>query len=283
LGVRGSLFIAGAGVARGYAGQPDLTAERFLADPFVPGGRMYDTGDLARWLPDGALEFLGRSDEQLKIRGYRVEPGEVEAALRSHPSVREAVVVAWQGSAGDPRLAAYCAAGGGLAEADLRAHVAALVPDYMVPATITLLERLPTTPSGKIDRRALPDPVVHDHPASEFVAPSTPMEQAVADIWAHVLGVERVGRDDDFFALGGHSLLATQVVAQVRSDFAVELPLHSLFSYSTVEGLTAEILRMMGDSEADETARLVAELESLSDEEAERLLAGEAGPPDAGR
>jgi acyl carrier protein len=280
--VRGWLHIAGAGVARGYVGQPELTAERFTADPFEAETRMYATGDLARWLPDGSLEFLGRTDEQLKIRGYRVEPAEVEAALRTHPLVAEAVVVPWTGATGDVRLVAYCAADGALVEDDLRRHLAELVPDFMLPSVIAVLPNLPTTPSGKVDRQALPDPETLDHPtAADYAAPSTPMEETLAEIWTHVLGVERVGRDDDFFALGGHSLLATQVVAAVRSDLAVELPLHSLFSYPTVATLTAEIVRMMGDAEKEETARLVAELEGLSDEEAELLLASESAPPDA--
>jgi amino acid adenylation domain-containing protein len=282
LGVRGSLFIAGAGVARGYIGAPELTVERFVADPFAsePGARMYDTGDLARWLPDGTLEFLGRADEQLKIRGYRVEPAEIETALREHLAVREAVVVPSTGGGGDVRLVAYCAVDGSVGEGELRDHLAQRLPEFMIPSVIGVLGELPMTPSGKVDRLALPDPSMLEQPSADYVAPSTPMEQVLAEIWAAVLRVERVGVEDDFFALGGHSLLATQVVAQVRSDFAVDLPLHSLFSYPTVASLTAEIVRMMGDSEQDETARLVAELEGLSDEEAERMLAGESAPPD---
>jgi amino acid adenylation domain-containing protein len=282
LGVRGTLFIAGAGVARGYLGQPEMTAERFVADPFAstPDARMYDTGDLARWLPDGTLEFLGRSDEQLKIRGYRVEPAEVETALRSHPQVREAVVVPWPGAAGDVRLVAYCAVEGSVSEDELRGHLANLLPEFMIPAVIARLGELPMTPSGKIDKLSLPDPATLDQAAADYVAPSTPLEHTVAAIWAQVLGVEQVGVEDDFFALGGHSLLATQVVAQVRSDFAVDLPLHSLFTYPTVASLAAEIMRMMGDSEHEDTARLVAELEAMSDEEAERLLAGDLTPPE---
>jgi amino acid adenylation domain-containing protein len=279
VGVKGRLFIAGAGVARGYVGEPELTAERFRDDPFSSGRRMYDTGDLARWLPDGTLEFLGRADEQLKIRGYRVEPAEVEAALRTHETVREAVVVAQPSAAGDAQLIAYCVTDQ-LSRDDLRKHVSGWLPEFMLPSAIVLLDSLPRTPSGKVDRLALPDPdgAGEDHP--EYLAPRTPMEDAVAAIWSRVLGVEKIGVEDDFFALGGHSLLATQVVAQIRSDFAVDLPLHSLFTYPTVASLTAEIIRMMGESEEDETAKLLAELESLSDEDAERLLAAdEPGQP----
>jgi amino acid adenylation domain-containing protein len=278
IGAPGRLYIGGAGVAREYIQAPEQTAERFVEDPFA-GARMYDTGDVARWLPDGALEFLGRTDEQVKIRGYRVEPLEVESALRAHAGVSEAAVVARPGSAGDLRLIAYCAPQA-LDQGELKDHLAQWLPEFMLPAAIVTMSSLPRTPSGKVDRLALPDPEESGMDAA-YLAPRSPIENTVAEIWQHVLGVERIGVHDDFFALGGHSLLATQVVAQVRTDFAVELPLHSLFTYPTVESLSEEIVRMMGDSDEDETARLIAELEGLSDEEAERLLAGEAQPPEA--
>jgi amino acid adenylation domain-containing protein len=285
LGAPGRLFVGGAGVARGYVGASELTAERFLEDPFspTPGARMYDTGDVARWLPDGALEFLGRVDEQVKIRGYRVEPAEVETALRSHAVVRDAVVTTWESAAGDVRLVAYCTVDGVTDPTDLRGYLGTLLPEFMLPSAIAVLDSLPQTPSGKVDRLALPDPETIGESAADYIAPRTPVEQAIAEIWSHVLGVEKIGMEDDFFALGGHSLLATQVVAQVRSDFAVDLPLHSLFTYPTVESLAAEIVQMMGDSEQEETAKLMAELEGLSDEEAERLLAGEHSPPEPGQ
>jgi acyl carrier protein len=278
LGVPGQLFVGGGGVARGYVGRPDLTAERFVPDAFagVDGARMYDTGDLVRWLPDGTLEFLGRADEQVKIRGYRVELGEIEALLRRHAAVTEAVVVAVPAGA-DLTLVAYCQASGA-DQADLRAHLEEWVPEFMLPTAIAVLDSLPQTPSGKIDRLALPDPDSLVGGAAEYVAPSSPLEEAVATIWASVLGVDRVGTSDDFFEIGGHSLLATQVVAQVRSEFAVDLPLHSLFIHPTVAALSAEIMGLMGDSEGDETAELMAELEGLSDEEAQQLLADEAAP-----
>ncbi|HWJ51104.1 MAG TPA: amino acid adenylation domain-containing protein [Solirubrobacteraceae bacterium] len=284
VGVPGRLFIAGAGVARGYAGEPELTAERFSADPFATEGsaRMYDTGDLARWLPDGTLEFLGRVDEQVKIRGYRVEPAEVETALRSHAEVREAIAVTQASATGDMRLVAYCTVDGATDQDQLRAHLADWLPEFMMPAAIVIVDELPRTPSGKIDRLALPDPDLASAQSSEYVAPRTPLEEAVAAIWAQVLGMEQLSVEDDFFALGGHSLLATQVVARVRSDFAVDLPLHSLFTYPTVASLAGEIVTMMGASEEDETAKLMAELEGMSDEEAQRLLAQDA-PPEVGR
>jgi amino acid adenylation domain-containing protein len=279
VGTPGQLFIGGAGVAQGYVGQPELTTERFLDDPFA-GGQMYDTGDLARWLPDGTLEFLGRADEQLKIRGYRVELGEIEAVLRKHPSVTEAVVVAAPGAGSDVRLVAYCQTSGPTDSTDLDAHLRAWVPEFMVPSAIVLLDALPQTASGKINRQALPDPATVGDTSAEYVAPSSPLEERIATIWAEVLGVERVGISDDFFALGGHSLLATQVVAQVRSEFAIDLPLHSLFIHPTVAELSAEIVGLMGDSDGAETAELMAELEGLSDDEVQRLLADETTPPE---
>jgi acyl carrier protein len=286
IGVPGRLFIAGAGVSRGYVGEPELTAQRFSPDPFVGRDevRMYDTGDLARWLPDGAIEFLGRLDEQIKLRGYRVEPAEIEAALRTHEQVREAIVAvqATAGGGGEPRLLAYCTGDGELDRNQLRDHLAGWLPEFMLPSAIVVIDEMPRTPSGKIDRLALPDPDLADAQSCEYIAPRTPMEEAVAAIWEQVLGVARVGMQDDFFALGGHSLTATQVVAQVRSDLAVELPLHALFTCPTVESLAEEIVRMIGDSEGDETARLMAELQSMSDEEAERLLAHDMSPEAGG-
>jgi acyl-coenzyme A synthetase/AMP-(fatty) acid ligase/acyl carrier protein len=284
VGVPGRLLIGGAGVARGYAGDAALSAERFIEDPFGrgPGARMYDTGDLARWLPDGSLEFVGRADEQVKIRGYRVEPGEVEAALRSHPQVREAVAVTHaSATTGDARLVAYCALDGTVSQEDLRIHLTEWLPEYMLPSAIAVLDGLPRTPSGKVDRQALPDPDTLAQDDAEYVGPRTPLEEAIVEIWSQVLDLPRVGIEDDFFSLGGHSLLATQVVAQVRSNFAVELPLHSLFTYPTAASLANEIMQMMGASEEEETAKLMAELEGLSDEEAERLLASEGAPPDS--
>jgi amino acid adenylation domain-containing protein len=284
VGVPGKLFIAGTGVARGYVGEPELTAQQFSADPFAPEGeaRMYDTGDLARWLPDGTLEFLGRVDEQLKIRGYRVEPAEIETALRLHPDVGEAVTAAQASATGDPRLVAYCTVDGALDEHRLRVHLANWLPEFMLPSAVVIVDEFPRTPSGKVDKLLLPDPDLVGTQSTEYMAPRTPLEQAVAAIWAQVLGVSQIGVQDDFFALGGHSLLAMQIVARVRSDFAVDLPLHSLFTCPTVASLAAEIVGLVGDSEIDETLRLMAELKDMSDKEAQRLLA-ENLPPEPGR
>lgn len=263
VGVAGLLFVGGAGVARGYVGQPELTGDRFVADPFAPAlgapdsapARMYDTGDRARWLPDGTLEFLGRADEQVKVHGYRVEPGEIETVLRTHPAVKEAVVVA-SDTTGDIRLVAYCICDSVVTPDELRSYLESRLPDFMIPAVTGILDELPRTPSGKVDRRALPDPeTLIDARGPAYVAPRTPFEEAVALVWAQSLGVERVGARDDFFELGGHSLLATQVVAQLRADFAVDLPLHTLFISPTVEAFAQDIADLVeNESEPDGTA-----------------------------
>ena len=242
-GVPGELWLAGRGLARGYLGAPELTAERFLPDPFGgPGERLYRTGDLARHRPDGDLDFLGRADQQVKIRGFRVEPGEVEAVLASHPAVEAAAVVAREASPGDSRLVAYVVARQGDPEPllpELRRFLAERLPGYMVPAALVPLAALPLTANGKVDRQALPAPGWTA--AVDFVAPRTPLEDLLAGIWAELLGVSRVGVDDNFFALGGHSLLATRLAARVRAALGVELPLARLFAAPTVAGLAREL------------------------------------------
>ncbi|WP_372665337.1 non-ribosomal peptide synthetase [Amycolatopsis kentuckyensis] len=227
-GVRGELYLAGAGLARGYLGRPALTAERFVASPFEPGERMYRTGDLARRRADGALEFLGRADQQIKIRGFRVEPGEVEAALTA--SVARAAVIAR-----DDRLIAYVAPSGD--PVALRASLAARLPDHLVPSAIVVLPELPVNANGKLDRAALPDPEIR---TSGRVA-RTPAEQALCDLFADVLGVSRVGPDDGFFTLGGHSLLATRLVSRIRALLGVEVPIRAVFDAPTPARL-AELL-----------------------------------------
>ncbi|HEY3570220.1 MAG TPA: amino acid adenylation domain-containing protein, partial [Thermoanaerobaculia bacterium] len=263
-GVPGELCIGGAGLARGYAGRPDLTAERFAPDPWSPepGGRMYRTGDLVRLLPSGDLEFLGRTDDQVKIRGFRVELREIEAVLAEAPGVAEAVVVAREDTPGDRRLAAYLVAGGpegDLEIAALRNHLKGRLPDYMIPASFTLLDRLPLTPSGKVDRHSLPAPDrARRGPERDFVAPRTDSEERIAAIWGEVLGLDRVGVTENFFELGGHSLLLPQVIHRLRAAFQVEVPLRVLFEEPTIEGLAvtveeillAEIERQLGEEEA---------------------------------
>jgi amino acid adenylation domain-containing protein len=243
VGVAGELYVGGAGVARGYLGRPALTAQRFVPDPFgaQPGARLYRTGDLGRWLADGTVEFLGRVDTQVKVRGYRIEPGEIEARLLEREGVSEAVVVAHQDEAGNRRLVAYVV---GDAEAGgLREHLRRELPDYMVPAAFVPLERLPLTPSGKLDRKALPAP---EHAAATelYAAPRTPAEEVLAGIWAETLRLERVGVEESFFELGGHSLLATRVVSRIREVFGVELPLRALFEAPTVAQLAGRVEEM---------------------------------------
>jgi amino acid adenylation domain-containing protein len=250
VGVPGELFIGGTGLARGYHGRPVLTAERFVADPFGgDGSRLYRTGDLARWTPAGELEFVGRVDEQVKVRGFRVEPGEVEAALATHPAVGTAIVTA-VGDDGDRRLAAYLVAAdpveGVPATAGLRDHLRERLPEFMIPASFTELAALPLTPNGKIDRAALPAP---DHArtgqAEGSAAPATPAEELLAGIWAQLLGLEQVGAEEDFFELGGHSLLATQVISRVREVFGAEIPLAVLFDHPTVRALAPVVQDVM--------------------------------------
>jgi amino acid adenylation domain-containing protein len=240
LGVGGEGYAAGAGLARGYLNRPGLTAERFVPDPFAmeAGERMYRTGDRMRWGAEGSLEFLGRFDEQVKIRGFRIEPGEVESVLGSAAGVREVRVMVREDAPGEKRLVAYVV---GDAEAEqLRLHVKRSLPDYMVPAAFVSLERLPLTPNGKLDRKALPVPEVGGGEAG-YIAPRTPVEEVLAKIWAEVLGVERVGVNDNFFALGGHSLTVMRLATRIRFAFGIEFPIRSAFSNPTIQAMAEEI------------------------------------------
>nr|QEO74596.1 condensation domain-containing protein [uncultured bacterium] len=231
-GVVGELYVAGAGLARGYLNRAGLTAARFIADPFgAPGTRMYRTGDLVHWTPTGDLEYLGRADQQVKIRGFRIELGEIEAALLRHPAVREAVVVARDG-----RLVAYTV---GAAD-DLRAFVAQSLPDYMVPAAFVTMDALPLNNNGKLDRKALPAPEVAVGETG-YVAPRTRTEHVIAEIWAEVLGAQRVGADDNFFDLGGDSILSIQVVSRIRGALGVDVSPRAVFTHPTVAGLAAAV------------------------------------------
>ncbi len=298
VGVVGELYIGGAGVARGYLNRPELTAEKFIPDPFSTshGARLYRTGDLARRLVNGALEFLGRDDHQVKIRGYRIELGEIEAALLAHGSVREAAVVA-RGEAGpDKRLAAYVtlAADAGTHNdelnnelgSQLKRYLSERLPEYMIPAWLIVLDALPLTPNGKVDRSALPEPAAaSDTLAAGYVAPRDETEARIADVWAEVLGVARVGVNDNFFDLGGHSLLATQVVSRLRREFNIALPLRSLFESPDVARLALVVAQAAGaqtEKELPEVAaikrggksleELLAELQQLSADEVNRML-----------
>ncbi|SIT66707.1 amino acid adenylation domain-containing protein [Burkholderia sp. b13] len=251
LGAVGELYIGGAGVARGYLNRPELTAERFVPDPFSiePDARLYKTGDVARYRPDGNLEFLGRNDDQVKIRGFRIEPGEIKACLTAHPQVRDAVVLTC-GEGTAKRLVAYVQA-----EADerlastLRAQVAASLPEYMVPSAFVRLDAWPLTPNGKLDRRALPAPDDEALAHQAYEAPQGELETTLAAIWAELLGVERVGRHDSFFALGGHSLLAMRLIGRVRTALGIDLAIRTLFEAPTLAGLAHHLLKHDGMQE----------------------------------
>jgi amino acid adenylation domain-containing protein len=244
IGVPGEVCVGGIGVGRGYLGRPGLTAERFVPDPVAdaPGARMYRTGDLGRWLPDGTLDYLGRLDHQVKLRGFRVELGEVEAALAALPDVREALALVRTSPAGDPRLVAWAipADGAEPGPAAVRAALRRTLPEHMVPGEIILLPAWPLTPNGKVDRAALPAPGWGAGHARDQ-APRTPTEEVLAALWSEVLGVPEIGRHDSFFALGGHSLLATRVVSRILSVLGADLPLAELFDAATLERLAARV------------------------------------------
>jgi hypothetical protein len=239
IGVTGEIYVGGAGVARGYLNRPSLTAERFIASPFIAGGRLYKTGDLGRYLADGNIEFLGRSDLQVKIRGFRIELGEIEARLAEHPQVREAVVLAREDQADDKRLVAYytCAEINETPDVvELREHLLALLPPYMVPAAYVRLEKLPLTPSGKLDRKQLPAPDSSAYVSHIYESPQGPIEEEIAAIWAEVLGIDRIGRHDNFFDLGGHSLLAVRVLARMRRK-GLHSDIQALFQAQSLSAL----------------------------------------------
>jgi amino acid adenylation domain-containing protein/non-ribosomal peptide synthase protein (TIGR01720 family) len=255
-GVPGQLYVAGAGLARGYLNQPGLTAQRFVACPFgAAGERMYATGDLTRWTPGGQLEYLGRTDDQVKIRGFRIELGEIETVLRRHPAVAAAVVAVREDEPGRKRLAAYVVPASGQAPAseELRGHLAQFLPEYMVPPAVVPLDRLPLSPNGKIDRRALPAPEAGAQAGASGTAPRTDTEMVLADIWADVLGVDRVGVHDNFFDLGGESVLSLAVAARAKAAFDVALTPREVLVTRTVAGL-AELVE----------DRVLAELEQIA-------------------
>ena len=266
IGEIGELHIGGAGVAKGYLNRPELTAEKFITHPFnnEPGARLYKTGDLVRYLPDGQIAFLGRTDHQVKIRGYRIETNEIVSAINRHPSIHTSVVVAHEDTTGDKRLVAYIvfAPGEHVGATSLRETLATQLPDYMIPATFVVLESLPQTANGKVDRNAMPTPnetnTLHDETT---VLPTTPLEEQLVAIVAPLLGLTQVGIDDNFFMLGGHSLLGTQVIMHVAETFGIDLSLRSLFEAPTVRLLAEEIEQL-----------IIAKIEMMSDEEALRLL-----------
>ncbi|TMR88872.1 non-ribosomal peptide synthetase [Nonomuraea basaltis] len=241
-GIPGHIHIGGPGITRGYLNRPALTAEHFTPDPHHPGQRLYHTGDRGRWLPNGTIEFLGRTDTQTKIRGYRIELGEIETTLQNHPAIANAVVIADHGRAGDPRLIAYLITRAeAISREELNTHLLASLPHYMLPTTYVFLDKLPLTPHGKVDRQALPSPDEQQRRSAPYEAPQTKVEREVAQAFGESLGIERVGRHDDFFELGGNSLLIARVGAILAGLYGVDLPLPLLFTQPTVEGVAGTI------------------------------------------
>ena len=279
IGVPGELHIGGDGLARGYLNRPELTREKFIANPFSadPASRLYKTGDLVRYLPDGNIEFLGRSDYQVKIRGFRIESGEVEAVLGQHRTVQSSVVMVREDAPGDQRLVGYVVArpDGEFDAAEVRKYLKQKLPEYMIPSALMLLDELPLTPNGKVDRRALPAPDQNRREFNnDYQAPRTPVEELLTQIWAEILRIEKIGVHDNFFDLGGHSLLATQVVSRMRAAFYCDIPLRSLFEAPTIEDLAAVITeRQANKSDETDLKHILSGLEAMSDEEAERTLA----------
>jgi amino acid adenylation domain-containing protein len=250
IGVPGEIYIGGESLARGYLNRPDLTEERFVSNPFsdAPGARIYKTGDRGRYLSDGSLEFLGRTDFQVKIRGFRVEPGEIETSLEKHPSVHKALVVAQEDGRREECLVAYGVSKHQqtLTPRELRGFLKQKVPGYLIPSAFVLLDRLPLTDGGKLNRRALPGPDWGGIDSeSAYVPPNTPMEELLAKIWGELLNLEQVSIRNDFFDLGGHSLLATQLMSRVRKTFSVDLPLRALFENPTIESLAVAIVEVL--------------------------------------
>jgi amino acid adenylation domain-containing protein len=282
-GVAGELLLGGVGVGQGYFGRTDLTAERFLPDPFStePGRRLYRTGDLARYGPDGVLELLGRMDQQVKIRGFRIELGEIASALRGHPAVDDLVVVAREDRPGVKRIVAYLvpAPGTSINVEELRELARGRLPAYMVPSAFVVLEALPLTPNRKLDRKALPAPEERAE-TRERVPPRTPLEKVLAAIWQDVLGLPAVGALESFFDLGGHSLAATRVVTQIHEVFALDVPLRTLFVAPTLAELAARLDDLGAAAGVDVAgiAEAVLEIQDLGDDEVRTLLAGEAAP-----
>jgi acyl carrier protein len=244
IGVAGELYIGGDGLARGYLNQPELTAEKFIPHPFrpEPGARLYRTGDRVRYLADGNIQFLDRIDNQVKIRGYRIELGEVESVLNQHPGVRHSVAMVREEIPGDKRLVAYVVAEQDAAsrQDELRAYLKGRLPDYMVPSTCVVLDKLPLTTNGKVDYQRLPAP--GGRPSlQEYLAPRSETERRVTAIWQALLRLDQIGVHDNFFDLGGHSLMATQIVSRLRSEFGLEIPVSAVFRFPTVNELARNI------------------------------------------
>jgi surfactin family lipopeptide synthetase A len=278
IGVAGELYVGGLGVTRGYLNRPELTAERFIRDPFSgdPNDRLYRTGDVVSYRANGILDFLGRADNQIKIRGFRVELEEIEQALRSHENVNDCVVVMREDH--DKRLVAYVVAEEGTqpSASELRNLLRGKLPSYMVPALFEMIEALPLMPNGKINRAALPAPQSQPEADETFVAPATPIEELLASAWRQVLNLEHIGVHDDFFDLGGHSLLAAKVVSLVRNDLDVQFTMVDVFQAPTIASLAELIYPRVAEKESqNELAKLLEEIACMSEEEAQQHLQAE--------
>lgn len=275
VGVPGDLYIGGRGVSNGYLGRPDLTAEKFMADPLNPasGLRFYRSGDRARFLPGGIIEFLGREDNQVKVRGFRVELGEVEAVLSRHAAIEQAVVVFKQSTGGDQRLVAFAIAPEKPVASELREFMLRYVPDYMVPSSFVYVDAFPLNANGKADRQVLAERIPLDAPLTVGFSGMDDVQEKIAGIWCTVLQRAQVGLHDNFFELGGHSLLATQIIARLRSAFDIPVPLRAIFEAPTVAGLAEVVTQQSAEaSEPEDIARILSEVEGLSEEEARSLL-----------
>ncbi|MGJ5631992.1 amino acid adenylation domain-containing protein [Nostoc sp. CALU 1950] len=275
IGVTGELYVGGASVARGYLNQPRLTSEKFICNPFIEGDKLYKTGDLARRLPDGNIEFIGRIDTQVKIRGFRIELAEIEAILIQHSDIQQVLVMVREDEPGNKYLVAYLVTKDNqLTPSILQNFLKKKLPDYIIPATFVFLEAFPLTPNGKIDRRALPAPDTSQRNLEvDFVAPRTPTEQELATIWAEVLKVKQVGIHDNFFELGGHSLLATQVISRLREAFSLDFSLRYLFENPTIAELAQKVSeQQIEQAENDALAQILREVDQLSEEEVTQQL-----------
>jgi acyl-coenzyme A synthetase/AMP-(fatty) acid ligase/acyl carrier protein len=277
VGVPGELLIGGDGLAAGYRGRPDLTAEKFIPDPFSndPQARLYRTGDLAFWRTDGTVQVIGRIDHQVKLRGFRIELGEIETVLAQYPGMTQVVVHCREDRPGDQRLVAYFTKEGVRAtDAELRAHLKLALPDYMVPSAFVDLDAFPLTPNGKVDRRALPAPEAAVGTSEEIIAPRTPEEAALVKIWSELLSLPSVDVRANFFDLGGHSVLGTRMLSRIEHEFGVELSLRALFEAPTLEQMAARVVDACAKAEQNDLEALLRKLELLSDDEVARQLTG---------
>jgi len=266
IGIPGELYVAGAGLARGYLNRSELTAEKFIRNPFCdkPNARLYKTGDLVRWLPDGNIEYLGRIDQQIQLRGFRIELGEIESVLGQHPQLREVVLSIYEPAPGDKRLVAYVVAHDPAAPtlSELQDFLKPQLPEFMIPSAFVFLDELPLTPNGKLDRNALPMPDMNRQELDvDFIAPRSQVEKQLAEIWRDVLRINRIGIHDNFFDLGGQSLLAMQVITRVSEQLSVEIPLARLFEMPTIADL-AKLIENTRASAPNDSSRIIPQRRS---------------------